>query len=177
MAKRKKVGSIDYTPIIILGLVGGGLYWLLRPGGFLSSGNAQNNLGISSGNAASVSADLKAAAANGDVQQQSNTALQSIASSIYNTGTDTWDLPLPTQDQDNIVYQMSLIGTLTDLLIVIKDFGTKNLGTHWYSVCLSLGLGCTALDLNGFLHLVLDSDHLAQINSDLIGNGVNYQFQ
>ena len=173
MAK-KKIGSIDYTPIIVLGLLGGVAYWLLRPGGFLSSGNAQNNLGITAGNAASVSSDLQAAAANGSQQQQSSTALQAIATNIYNTGTADWTLPLSSSDQDSIVYQMSLIGTLTDLLLVIQDFGTKNVGTHWYSVCLSLGVGCTAVSLNQFLVMVLDSDHLAQVNSDLQGNGINY---
>jgi hypothetical protein len=171
---RKRMGSVDYTPIIMLGLIGGGLYWLFRPGGFLSSGNAQNNIDIASGNASSVEADLKNAASSGDQQQQSNTALQSIASTIYNTGTDSWDLPLSSSVQDSIVYQMSLIGTMTDLLLVFKYFGTKKLGTHWYSVCLSMGLGCTAMNLFQFLVFVLDTDHLKQVNDDLQGNGVNY---
>ena len=175
MAK-KKIGSIDYTPIIVLGLLGGVAYWLFRPGGFLSSGNAINNNQLAAGNSSSVNTDLTNAAAAGDQQQQSDTALQAIAASIFNTGTDNWTLPLSVSDQDSIVYQMSLIGTLTDLLLVIKYFGTKNIGTHWYSVCLSLGFGCTAVSLNQFLAIVLDADHLKQVNDNLQGNGINYQF-
>ena len=178
MAKNK-LGSIDYTPIIVLGALFGGAYYLVKSG-FFSSGNDLNNGQLAEQNAAAVNADLKAAQASGEQQQQSNTALQNIASSIYQFGTDTSQISvggtLSDTAQSNIVDQMGLIGSLVDLLLVIKFFGTKNVGTHWYSICNSLGVGCTAVNLNDFFDVVLSKQNIALINQNLAGNGINYTF-
>jgi len=176
---RKKLGSIDYTPIIVLGALLGGAYYLVKSG-FFSSGNAINNSQLTAQNATAVNSDLQAAQASGEQQQQSNTSLQNIASSIYQFGTDSSEISvggtLSDTAQSNIVDQMSLIGSLVDLLLVIKFFGTKNVGTHWYSICNSLGVGCTAVNLNDFFDVVLSKQNIALINQNLAGNGINYTF-
>jgi len=180
MAKRKKVGSIDYTPFILVGVLGVGGYFLWKSG-FFSSGNALNNQAIANNNSASIASDLAAAKQAGEVQQQSNSALQAIAASIYtglsqDIANNITNLQASETAQDAAVYQFSLIGSLVDLLLVIQYFGTKNIGTSFFSICQSLGLGCTAVGLQQYLDLTLDSDHIAQINQDLSGNGINYQF-
>lgn len=165
------IGKVDYEKYILpVGIAVAG-YFILRKFGLLGSdANASNNAGILANEQATTAAALQAEKAKGGSQTISDSVLSGYATAIYQMGIQS------TPDQDNIVYTVINVNTLTDLLRLIQLFATKQVAQSSFDTCSLLGFNCTSLDLSGFLHAVLDSQHLNTINNFLSSTGINYQF-
>jgi hypothetical protein len=169
----KRVGAIEYEKYILpVGLLIGGYIVLNKLGLFGSAANSSNNATTTANNSAAVAKALAAANAAGSFQTSANSdaVLSGYATAIYQAGISS---PV---DQDGIVYTVINVNTLADLLRLIQLFATKQVAQSSFDTCSLLGFNCTALDLGGFLHAVLDMTHLTTINNYLSSTGINYQF-
>jgi len=175
------VGSVNYTPFILLAVLGAGgiaLYmWLTGDSSPFKSGQAQNNSQTTATNTTATQQDAATLAAQGVNPTFTQSAFAQAANDIYSTATATWDSPLSQSDQDAIMWDvMNNINNAADLNALIAAFGTKKIGDNWYSVCFSLGFGCDAVGLGSFLKIALDSSHITEINNYLNSLNINYQF-
>lgn len=119
----------------------------------------------------SVDKSLKDLKANGGTQaEQTYTDTQYVtwANSIYNSG-----LQDPV-DQSGIVNTVVNVNTTTDMLMLVKAFGTRKAATGTWNTCALLGFNCPEFDLSGYLHEVLDTQHLNNIIQYLSETGINY---
>jgi len=175
MAKRKKIGDNDYTPLILLAVIAAGGYYLYKM--ISNNDNSKNNANLAAGVAATTASSISAAEAAGISQQLSDSQLQTIADTVFRDGMKQKG-NAATADQDDIVYQLSLPGNLVDLLKVVQDFGVKYVDNSGIlpTLCSEFGVNCPSIDMGAFLHAVLDSDHLDQVNQNLSGNGISYAF-
>lgn len=175
--KRRRVGSIDYTPFILLAVIGGAGYFAYQaifnsPG---SQANTDNNNSVNSGTTSSLASDIANLKAAGYQQSASNSQLSGYADQIWRLGQKESG-NASTEDQDTIVGIISNINNDLDLDLMMQYFGTKNVATGFWTSCNILGKNCVAIDFPAFIRGVLDSDHIATANQDLSGNGLSYQF-
>lgn len=97
-----------------------------------------------------------------------------LANDIYNEwfdGNSNFDY--------NVKWDVIKVNTLTDLQLLIQQFGIRAVNTSgWFSPCsLSFGkFGCQQYDLPSFLRATLKTATIAEINSYLSDSGINYQF-
>lgn len=162
--------TADYSKYVLpVGIIVGGYFLLKHFDLFGDSANTANNNGIDQSTAAGVDASITAAAAAGDFATITDAAAAGIANAVFSAGLQ--------DDAYTAKLQLIQVNTLTDLLKVIKAFGTKQAATDSFSACSLLGLGCQAYNLQAWLHLpFMDSATLAQINNYLSAQGINYYF-
>src|ERR1700749_3983460 len=166
MAKRKVSGSYDWVgPVAILGVVGVGIYWLVKNlPGFGPSATTTNNNSTASGQQAATAATQAALAASGQKPTITDLAAQGYASGIWSLANNEDD---KTPLQLNAILE-NLTNT-SDYLLVYKYFGTKQVANHWYDLCSQLGIACQAVDLTSFLSLLYagnnGQDYKSSINS------------
>jgi hypothetical protein len=162
--------SPDYQKYILpVGAVIAGYLILKHFDLFGNSANTQNNDLNSSTTAAGVDASLQAAAAAGDRSYITDAQAAGIANAVFQAGIDN--------DAYTAERQLIQVVSLTDLLKVIKAFGTRNAAESSFSMCSMFGLGCQNYNLSAWLHLpFMDAATLAQINGYLSAQGINYYF-
>ena len=168
--KKRAVGGTDYSnyilPIGLVGVAAFAIYKLLGPSAAAKANNASNEQNIKAANDAAYNASAAVLP-----QSMPDTQLASIATQIYNSAEVGG-----TGDIDNVIYQLSLINNTTDLYRLMQLFGTKQVGSGFFSTCSLLGFDCTSLDLDAFIRASLTPDQLATVNRNFNGNGINYQF-
>ncbi len=167
----RKVGSIDYTPFVLLGALGIGAYFLYTKF-FGSGGNAANNQSIDQGTAQSVASDIASQQAAGAIQTLSNAEASGIATQLYNLGIGSKSQT----DQDKMVRLIIQANTELDLLTIEKFFATKQAASSVFSTCYTLGIGCQSYDLATWLGTALDQQHLATVNNYFSSIGVYTSF-
>lgn len=166
-----KANQADYSKYIIPAAVVVGGYFILKQFGLFGGGAAAaNQASITESATTGVNQALQNAQASGDFPTINTSEAASIANNIYNAGLD----PV---DQDTIVRQVIQANTLTDLLMIIKAFGTKQAGGLACSIFGGmLSATCGTYDLAGWLRSTLDAAHMQTVNVFLSNQGINYQF-
>ena len=173
---RKKVGSIDYTPFILLGVIGVGAYYLLNKLGLLGpSALSSNNASVTAGTSAALATDIQNSKAAGIQQSASNSALSGYAHSIFTLGSKQAGAASDA-DQATIVSILSNVNNDTDMLILEQYFGTQFTTTSNWSPCALIGIWCQATDFPTFIREVLSPENLALVNQNFSGNGLSTQF-
>ena len=172
----KQVGEINYTPIILVGALGLGVYllWDKISAAFSSAANTGNNQAITDAANSSVQADIAAQTAAGGIMTISNAQASGIASQIYSLGIS--GNPVAQSDQDRMVNLLIQVNSKLDLLNIEKYFGTKQAGSSFFSTCNLLGYNCQAYDLSAWLGATLDSAHIAKLNNFLSAQGIGIFF-
>jgi hypothetical protein len=170
--KGKKIGSVDYTMLIILAAVGVGAYFLFSNIGSLfggSAANTANNNAITANTTAAQAADLANSTKTvPPTLSVSNAA--SIANDIYaQANTYSFITGISTAAQLQILFDINQIENISDYYLVAQSFGTKNMN------CSPLG-GCTAMDLPTAVKFVLTQDQIAEINNNFADSGINFSF-
>jgi hypothetical protein len=94
--------------------------------------------------------------------------LTGMANQIYDLGGAD---PVDQQAIRNVVIQ---VNTLTDMLGLVKAFGTRKVGGSFLSLCGFFGVNCPEMDLPTFLRATIP-DQLNTVNSYLSSTGINYQ--
>lgn len=159
--------------IIPVGVVVGGYVLLKSTNLFngLKTGTTANNEASAAATAAALDNSIANAKASGDFATITDAQASSLANDIYVQGVKS------VPDLDQMERDIIQANTLTDLLKMMKFFGTReaNTGT-WYSVCAFTGLNCTALDMATFVRNSLDASHIASVNSYLSAQNINFQF-
>jgi hypothetical protein len=165
-----KASQIPWEKYIIpAGVVVGGYFLLKKFNLFGDSGTTINNDQTAAQTTAAVDKSLADAKKAGDFATLTDSQAAGIANAIYTAGIN--------DDAYTARQQIIQVNTLTDLLKVIKAFGTKQAAESKWSTCYTLGFGCNAYNLAGFLHLpFMDQQNLNIINNYLSAQGINYNF-
>jgi hypothetical protein len=161
----------DYSQYILpVGIIIGG-YFLLKNFGLFGGAAAANAASVTSAASTGVTQSLAAAKAAGDFATLTSSGAASLANSIYNAG-----IADPV-DMDTIQNSIIQANTLTDLLMIIQAFGTKQAGGTMCSLFGGfLSATCGTYDLASWVRANLDNTHIVSINSYLSNQGINYQF-
>jgi hypothetical protein len=176
MVMAKKVGSIDYTPIVLIGALGLAAYFLwnkLFPGGSGAAQNEANNATVAAGTTSSIQTDQASLKAAGGIQTLSNAEASGIASQLYDLGIS--GNPVSQTNQDKMVQLVIQANTQLDLLAIEQYFQTKNANTG-FSISNFFGSNNTSYDLSGWLNATLDPTHLATINEYMSAQGISMYF-
>ena len=177
---RKKIGDINYTPIIILGGIGILAYAVYKVVTGPSS-NDQTNANIQANNNNALQNDLGKQSAAGEKQTLTNSQLSTLANNILQYGeVSGLAMYLSSSTMDNMVESVEQIGNTTDWLLLQQAFGTPNLSqsnfpTVTYGPCGALDT-CQSTSLVTFLQNSLDSAHLETLNSFFVQQNINFQF-
>ena len=181
MAKRM-AGASDY--IIPIGLVGLAAFIAYKI--FGGTGGAGTGLstspGTSTNNAAtnatttSVSASAYTASAATTPQIVPDTTLNTMIQSMWNDWLSSTSVFAGSSYGDDIVTQMGGLGNITDLYRLIQLFGTRAMPPSGVNLCNTLGLDCPQVDFGTFIHQALDTSQLADLNTLLQTNGIEYTF-
>jgi hypothetical protein len=183
---KKKVSSVSGFDInkiqlekyiVPVALVGGG-YFLYKKlfGTTLDNAISTNNNTVSQTNASGVQASIDANAKNGGTTTITDAQAAGLANTIASIGLNG-SIPLSQSDQDSVKWSIIQANTLGDLLLIIKNFGTRkfNTGGDW-TACSWFALGCPSLDLPTFVKTYLNGSTIADINIYLADQSINYQF-
>lgn len=90
-----------------------------------------------------------------------------MANQIYELGGED---PVDQVKVRNIVIQ---VNTLTDMLNLVKAFGTRKVGGAFFSLCGFFSVNCPEMDFDTFIKAVAP-DQVNTINSYLSSTGINY---
>lgn len=173
---RRRIGSMDYTPIVVLGALGLGAYFLynkLFPGGSGAAQNAQNNADVTTATTSALQSDIATLKASGGIQTLSNAEASGIASQLYDLGIS--GNPVPQANQDKMVNLVIQANTQLDLDAIAQYFATKNANTG-FSLSNFFGSNNTSYDLSGWLNATLDPAHLQKIDMYLSAQGLSAYF-
>lgn len=175
MARRKIAGPADY--IIPLGLIGIAAFALYKMGLFSGggSGTGGNNT-TQTANVQSAADKAFAQSAASVPQSIPDTQLNSMIGIMLNDATENTSIFSGSSYQEDIVNQMSELNNITDLLRLIDLWGTRAVPTTEFTLCNLIDIDCSKLDFGTFLKVTLSSDQLNEVNQDLSGNGIDYQF-
>lgn len=169
---RRKIGSIDYTPFVLLGALGIAAYFLwekLFPGGSGAQQNAANNAGITASTQSALTADIAQLTAQGAVQTLSNAEASGIASQLYDLGISA--NPVAQPDQDKMVRLIIQVNSQLDYDAVAQYFATKSANTG-FSLSNIFGSNNTSYDLAGWLGATLDASHQATVDNYFSSEGI-----
>lgn len=170
----RAIGKVAWEKYILpVGIVVGGYVLLKNTNLFsgITTGITANNQASANATNDALTKSIASAAASGDIQTITNAQAATLANDIQVKAL------LSTPDQDGIQRDIIQANTLTDLLQIMKAFGTREANTgSWFSVCAFTGLNCTSLDMATFVRMTLDQSHLAAVNSYLGAQGINFQF-
>lgn len=165
---RKKVGSTDYGWILPVGVIGilGYLAYTYFGGNGSITDTGSNNSSIDTNSAATAAADLAKTQADGVTQILSDSTLNGIATTLFQLlGNDG--------DQSTIVNNVIQVNNAADWYRLVQLFGTKKFNSGGsFNSCALIGIGCDSYDLPGALRLVLDAQHLQDINSYFVDQGI-----
>jgi hypothetical protein len=168
-SKKKMSGDSGSAYIIPIGLVILAYFVLKNFNLFGPSAQSSNQSSIDTSTAAGAEASLVAAQAAGDIATLTASQAAGLADAIFQAGL--------AHDAFTVKRQIIQCNTLTDLLLVIQAFGTKKADISSWSPCSTLGIFCQDYNLNAWLHTpFMDSGTLADINTYLSNQGINYQF-
>lgn len=177
MMARKKIGSIDYTPFVLIGAIGVGVYFLwgkLFPGGLPGSqGSAQNDANNASITAAAQSAlqtDITNLTAQGAASTLSNAEASGIASQLYDLGIS--GNPVPQANQDKMVRLIIQVNTQLDYDTIANYFLTKT-ASSGFSASNFFGSNNTTYDLAGWLGATLDAAHTTTVDQYFSSQGIS----
>lgn len=162
----------DYSKYILPAAIVVGGYFVLKQFGLFGGGAAAaNQKSIEDTTTAGVNDALNQARASGDFPTITQSEAAGIANSIYNAGVSD---PV---DQDAIQRGIIQANTLTDLLLIIQAFGTKQAGGLMCSIFGGmLSATCGTYDLQSWVRANLDPQHIQTVNGYLSAQGLNYQF-
>jgi hypothetical protein len=90
-----------------------------------------------------------------------------MANQIYDLGGDD---PVDQVKVRNVVIQ---VNTLTDMLSLVKAFGTRKVGGAFFSLCGFFSVNCPEMDFPTFIKTVAP-DQVHTINNYLSATGINY---
>jgi hypothetical protein len=170
---QKKVGDINYTPIIIGGALLIGAYFLFQNIGNIfggSAANKQNNADIQAGSTAAQQTSLQASQAAGIPQTLSASQANSLATDIYNqgnTGNASSNMLASDQAQAQIYQDIIQTNNVTDWYALQNAFGTK-------TSCVAFSMGCQTYTLDTWIKAVCGPSTIAEINSWFALNGFGY---
>jgi hypothetical protein len=172
----KKVGSTaDYIiPIGLLALAGLVL-WKLGIFNGTATGTGANNKLNNDTTAASAAADW-ATAGGAAAQTISDTQINSMIGAIMSDIGSNTSIFSGSSYQNDVVNQMSNLGSMADLMRMYMLWGTRAVPTQEFNLCNTLDIDCSTVDLGTALHVTLTPAQLATVNQDLAGNGINYVF-
>jgi hypothetical protein len=169
----KKMGSIDYTPFVLLGALGIAAYFLwekLFPGGSGAQQNAQNNADITAATSSALATDIATLQSQNAVQTLSNAEASGIASQLYDLGIS--NTPVAQSDQDKMVRLIIQVNTQLDYDAIAQYFLTKSANTG-FSLSNFFGSNNTSYDLSGWLSATLDAAHIATVNNYFSSQGIS----
>lgn len=170
------IGKFDWQSLIVPAAVVVGGYLLLKKTGLFSgplTGTGQNNSQASAATQAANQASLNAATNQGIPQTITTSQAASLANDIFTQG--ILSTPNLTQIKQDIIQA----NTLTDLLQIISQFGTRQVNTgNAFTLCALANINCQSVDMATFVRLVFqnDSADLQEINQYLSAQQINYQF-
>jgi hypothetical protein len=173
MMARKKIGSIDYTPFVLLGALGIAAYFFwekLFPGGSGAQQNAANNAAITASTTSALQGDIAALQAQGASQTLSNAEASGIASQLYDLGIS--GNPVAQADQDKMERLIIQANTQLDYDTIAEYFSTKTANTG-FSLSNIFGSNNTSYDLAGWLSATLDAAHLAVVDNYFSAQGIS----
>jgi hypothetical protein len=176
MAKRKKIGGIDGSTILVLGVVGVGGYLLYNA--IANNASAQNNTQYGFRAASAVNKDISTATAAGAQQILSSSQIADDAISIGQLGQTTDSAAkggagADQSSQDEIVSILDTYKSLLDWYLLVQDFGTRQVATSNFSMCATFSIFCTVVDLQTFLAAALDAAHVNEVNANFVSNGLS----
>lgn len=179
-SKKKSVGAAgDFAPYILpIGLVIGG-YFLVKNlfgglGDLFTGANTSNASAIQQQSTNATAAALSQAQQQGIQQTKTDAQLSGAATTISTLGSKTIGQG-SSADQDSIVNTIiQSADNITDYLKIKQFFGVKQVATGWLSTCYALGFNCDAVDLDAFLHLVLDESHIDSLRNYFGSQQINY---
>lgn len=170
------IGKFDWQSLIVPAAVVVGGYLLLKKTGLFSgplTGTGQNNSQAAASTAAANQASLNSATNQGIPQTITTSQAASLANDIFTQGI------LSTPNLMQVKYDIIQANTLTDLLQIIAQFGTREVNTgNAFTLCALANINCSAVDMATFVRLIFQNDQteLKQINDYLGAQGINYQF-
>jgi hypothetical protein len=170
---RKKIGSIDYTPFVLLGALGIGAYFLwskLFPGGSGAAQNEANNAAITASTQGALQSDIATLQSQGATQTISNAEASGIASQLYDLGIS--GNPVPQANQDKMQNLIIQVNSQLDYDTIAQYFGTKNANTG-FSFSNLFGSNNTSYDLAAWLGATLDAAHLATVDQFFSAQGIS----
>lgn len=177
--KKRAIGEaqINYTPIILLGLGGVGVYLLATNFSklFGSGANQSNNSAVDSAVSDTNDQALRDAIAHGYAQTISQAQATSLANDIWNQAISSSGT-VSSAAQDRMVADFDHVATIADVYALKKAFGTRQGSGSFWSTCNFFGFNCQSLDLDTVMSLAMDQSHLDQINTYLSSRNINYQF-
>lgn len=170
------IGKIDWQSLIVPAAVVVGGYLLLKKTGLFSgplTGTGVNNSQAAASTAAANQASLNNATNQGIPQTITTSQAASLANDIFTQGI------LSSPNLTQVKYDIIQANTLTDLLQIISQFGTRQINTgNAFTLCALANINCQAVDMATFVRMVFQNDQseLQQINQYLSAQGINYQF-
>jgi hypothetical protein len=174
MAK-KMSGAADYiVPIGIIALIGFALYKMGIFSG-TATGTGSNSAATTSNTTAVTNAAFTASAAQ-VAQSMPDTTLNTMISTMFSDYLSSTSLFSGSSYEDDIVSQMSNVNNITDLYRLMQLFGTRAMPDKGVNLCNTIDLACPQVDFGTFIHNALDAAHIADLNSVLSGNGIQYTF-
>lgn len=172
----KKVGSAaEYIiPIGLLGLVAFALYKSgILTGTFTGTGGNNQKTADTTTTVANAA---YTASSQTTPQSIPDTTLNSMINSMWSDWYSSTSIFAGSSYGDDIVSQMSQLTNITDVYRIIQLFGTRAMPPNGFNLCNAIDVDCPQVDFGTFLKTALSTSQLATVNSDLAGNGIDYQF-
>lgn len=168
-------GAADYIiPIGLIAIVGYALYKSgILTGTFTGTGG--NNQKTTDVTTTAANAAYTASAQT-TPQSIPDTTLNSMINSMFNDYLASTSIFAGSSYGDDIVSQMSQLVNITDVYRIIQLFGTRAMPAPGVNLCNTIDIDCPQVDFGTFLKQALSTSQLATLNSDLAGNGIDYQF-
>lgn len=179
--KKKKgqgMGSIDYTPFLLLaalGIAGYVVYEKFFGGGAGTAASAANKTAVTTTNATATAQTQADIAATGQTPTLTASQLSSNANSIFSLGLT--GNPVPDDDQEQIRDIVIECNNDADWIGLVSAFGTKNVSSAGFLQQNTSGgnLSSNADDLPTFLRGTLDQSYIDSINDFFTNTGINAQ--
>lgn len=171
--KKKKVGAMDSQQwvniALIVGVSVGVLFLVIKP--ILQKlGLWTDTSDAAAANQKAVDASLQQARDQGSKQNFTDSQYQGWANAFLTEWRDG------NADPGALASIILNVRSLTDLLLLIKAFGTVKVSTNWLSTCAFLKINCPEFDLPAAVREALDTSEVSQLNSNLLNKGINYTF-
>jgi hypothetical protein len=183
MAKRM-AGAADY--IVPIGLIGVAALVAYKLGLFGGTGGPGTGVSTSPGTGtnntatnattATVNQTAYTNSAASTPQIVPDTTLNQMISTMWSDYLSSTSIFADSSYGDDIVVQMGGLGNITDLYRLIQLFGTRAMPSNGVNLCNTLGIDCSQVDFGTFIHNALSSSQLANLNSLLTTNGIEYTF-
>jgi hypothetical protein len=182
MARRKMGDASSYVlPIGLVVIAGFLAYKFLGGSGgagtglSTSPGTGTNNTNTNS-TTTSINQTAYTQSAATVAQATPDTTLNAMIQTMWNDWLSSTSIFAGSSYGDDIVSQMGNLQNITDLYRLIMLFGTRAMPPSGFNLCNAIGLDCPQVDFGTFIHQALSTSQIADLNSSLSGNGINYTF-